>query len=160
MKGPIGCIWVGISLLVAAILQQALAPRIPILGGHPDFLLLALALLAYGRPVTTAMTIGFSDGLLMGSMSGANMQHYIASRTLVGFLIGLTSRFQEKPSVGSIGVYAVGAAIVTQLVLMFLAPPHGIAGFLADTIRTAVYNGVLAITVFALLKRFTSRVSH
>jgi hypothetical protein len=43
--------------------------------------------------------------------------------------------------------------IVAQLILMFFAPPPGIASFLGATIGSAMVNGVLAVPVHALLRR-------
>lgn len=148
------------AFLAAAILQQAVAFRWAVLGAHPDFLLVALTLFASRSSRSSGMVLGFSDGVVMGALAGANMQHYVFSRTIVGLLLSWIGSIQQLQTPVVIGVFAAASTIVAQVILMFSAAPHGIGGFLADTLRTAVYNGVLAISVFALLKRVMTPVAR
>lgn len=158
MKGMRGIAVCALTLFVAAVLQQSLAYRVSFLGARPEFMLVALAVLGMfnGRP--GGMVIGFFDGLIVGAASGANLQHYIVSRVIVGLALGWTSSAELPRSVPSAGGVACAATVGAQIVLMFFAPPHSIGAFVADTIRTAVYNGVLAIPVYALLKKFVAPV--
>ena len=91
-------------------------------------------------------------------VANANMQHYVASRTLTGLLLGSTNSAELQRSLPAAGLITAAVTVFAQLTLMFLAPPHSITAFLADTIRSAVYNGVLAIPVYALLKKFVAPV--
>lgn len=158
MKGTKGALISAVVLLVATTLQQALAYRLAILGARPDFMLIALSALGMFANRPGGMTLGFFDGLLMGAISGANLQHYVTSRVLAGLALGWTNSSELPRSLAAAGVTTGAVTVAAQLVLMFLAPPHSIGTFLADTIRGAVYNGVLAIPVYALLKRFLAPV--
>ena len=151
LKGVAVC---AVTLFLAAVLQQALAYRMSVFGGAPDFMLIALAALGMFANRPGGIVLGFSDGLLVGALSGANLQHYVASRTLTGLLLGWSAGLELPRSNWAAGLVAAAVTLFAQLTLMFLAPSHSIGAFLADTIRSAVYNGVLAIPVFALLKRF------
>ncbi|MHB8635700.1 MAG: hypothetical protein ACYC96_04420 [Fimbriimonadaceae bacterium] len=155
LKG--GAVCAGI-LFVAAVLQQALAFRLAVFGARPDFMLVALAVLGMFASRSGGMVLGFVDGLVVGAMSGANLQHYVASRTLTGLLIGWVSSAEVPRTIPAAAIAAAGVTVVAQLTLMFLAPPHSITPFLTDTIRGAVYNGVLAIPVYALLKKIVAPV--
>jgi hypothetical protein len=158
MKGLKGGAVCAVTLFVAAVLQQALAYRLSLLGAEPNFMLVALAVLGMFANRTGGMTLGFADGLIVGALSGANLQHYVASRTVTGLMLGWTSNNELPRSTPAAGLVAAAATLFAQLILMFLAPPHSIGAFLADTIRGAVYNGVLAIPVYALLKKFLAPV--
>ncbi|HLK14818.1 MAG TPA: hypothetical protein VKT78_08435 [Fimbriimonadaceae bacterium] len=147
-----------VTLFVCAVLQQALAYRLAIFGARPDFMLVALSALGVFANRAGGMALGFFDGLIIGALSGANLQHYVASRTVTGLLLGWTSGNELPRSLPAVGVIAAVTTVFAQLVLMFLAPPHSIGSFLADTIRGAVYNGVLAIPVYALLKKLLAPV--
>ena len=158
MKGLKGGAICALTLLVAAVLQQSLAYRLSVFGARPDFMLIALAVLGMFTNRPGGIALGFFDGLIVGAVANANMQHYVASRTLTGLLLGWTSSVELPRSVPAAGLVAAAVTLFAQLTLMFLAPPHSIAAFLADTIRGAVYNGVLAIPVYALLKKFLAPV--
>jgi len=138
---------------IAAAFQQGLAPRFTFVGIVPDFLLVFVAVFALfsSRPAATAN--GFFAGLLEGALAGVNLTHYVLSRTLAGFFGGAASAFNFQPNMGVAALMAAALTAISQVLLFFLAPPSGIGRFLGDTIGAAMYNGVLAIPVYALLRR-------
>lgn len=141
----------GLLFFVAGILQFSAMPRIDIWGAHPDLLLVvAYSLSVLVRPGQGALA-GFVSGLLIGGMSGATLTHYILSRTVVGYALGMTS--QMEPGIRAAAGLVAAGTLVGQLILMFLAPPSGIGVFLKVTILEALLNGAIAIPVFALMRR-------
>ena len=141
------CLWLG------AALNLGLSTKISIFGAHPDFLLILLSCMSLFLTRTGAAVLGFSCGLVFGLLSQANLAAYGISRTVVGFIAGW---FNDVGFQGSIFVAAITAILVTllsQLLLMFIAPPPQLIPFLRDTIGTAMYNGVLAMPFYALLNR-------
>jgi rod shape-determining protein MreD len=154
MKGARGVAIAALTIFVAAILQQSLGFRASFFGARPDFMLVALSVLGIGSNRAGGILLGFSDGLVMGGLAGANLQHYVTSRTICGLLLGWSSKMELPHTLFASAVITGAVTVIAQLIFMFLAPSHSIGAFLADTIRSAVYNGVLAIPVFALLKRF------
>jgi hypothetical protein len=47
----------------------------------------------------------------------------------------------------------VGGTLLAYLLMMVPAPPPEVGRYLRDTIVAAMYNGVLAIPLYALLRR-------
>jgi rod shape-determining protein MreD len=138
---------------LAAALQQSIAYRMGVFGTRPDFLLVALSALSLMGTRRQSVWYGFVAGLLMGSISGANLGQYVASRTVAGLLFGWATVLDFQAGWITTFLGAAGVTLVAQFSLMLLAPPSGIGGFVADTIRMAMYNGVLAMPVYALLRR-------
>jgi len=141
-----------IAIWLAAACQQSLSPRMAIAGSRPDFFLIVLTPLALWSPRKTGTILGFICGLVQGATAGANMVGYTASRTIAGFTISWSKQIGFQPNIVVIAITAGAATVLAQLVLMFLAPPAGVMSFLRDTIGSALYNGVLAVPVYLLLK--------
>ncbi|MBX3118368.1 MAG: hypothetical protein KF784_04830 [Fimbriimonadaceae bacterium] len=148
-----------VTLWVCAAMQQALAARLGIFGASPDFLLVALTALCLfsPKPIGGAY-LGFVAGALNGAIAGANLTHYIFSRVLGGFLAAKSRNPKYPPKAPTIFATMAGVTLVSQIVLMFFAPPSGIAGFLGATILSALYNGVLCLPLHALLQRILKPV--
>ena len=144
---------IAVTLYIAAVAQVSIAPAIAPVGFTPDFLLLALALFAMKSKPLGGIIIGFFAGLLFGAIAGANLQTYILSRVIAGFIISWLCSLDLDPSIILAILVSVLAVIVGQAVLIFVAAPPNVGGLIEATIETAVYNGVLAIPVYALLKK-------
>lgn len=149
-----------IAGLLAAILQPSLSPRIAILGAHPDLFLVFLSAIALYQNRLGGAWTGFFFGILQGGLPTGNMTHYAISRLLTGFAVGGANGLCLSPTPGLAAMTAVLATLMAQTIWMFIAAPSGIGAFLGDTIRIAVYNGVLAIPVYALLKKILGTPMH
>lgn len=143
---------IALGLWIAGGLQQAIAPRLAIWGASPDFLLISLAAGSIFLRRMPATLLGFACGLIHGALSGANLMHYIISRTVGGFLAAW-SRTTLEPSPFLAAGTAFFLTLVSQLLLMFLAPPKQIMPYLTATIIAAAYNGVLVLPVYSLLRK-------
>jgi rod shape-determining protein MreD len=142
-----------IGTYLAIVLQQALAPRLSLFGIAPDFGLVFVVVFGLLASRISGTVVGFAVGAMEGAIAGVNLTHYVISRVLAGFCAGSTASFGLQPNAA---VAAAATAVITgaaQILLFFLAPPSGIGRFLGDTIGAAMYNGVLAIPVYALLRR-------
>lgn len=142
-----------VALWIAAVLQTAVVPHISFLGFSPDLYLVMVGCLSVFSGRAEGALVGFLAGLLQGGLHVMRLAHYIVSRTLTGFLVAWSMKLEIELRPLIVAVIVVLATILAKLLWMFLAAPPGIGAFLADTIRTAVYNGVLAVPVYALLKR-------
>lgn len=142
-----------VALWLAAVLQTGLVPYLTVFGSSPDLVLITVVVLSLYTGRAEAAIIGFVGGYLQGSLPAARLAHYITSRAITGFAIAWTRRleYERRPLTAVIAV--VLGTLLGQLLWMFLAAPKGIGAFIADTIRTAAYNGVLAVPVYALLNR-------
>lgn len=103
--------------------------------------------------VKGSTALGLWSGLLIGAVSGANLFAYVFSRSIAGFASYLArlSGIQFVPI--SAGIFVLIFTVFIQILTMFVAPPPAIAQFLLATIVSAIYNGVLAAPLFALLSR-------
>ena len=144
---------IAVGLWVAGGLQQVVAPRLMLFGAAPDFLLISLAAGSLFLKRNQAAFLGFVCGLIHGALAGANLTHYVISRTIGGFLAAWSRTRTLEPN----AVLAVGTGffmtLVSQVLFMFLSPPKtGLWPYLGATILTAAYNGVLVLPVYLLLK--------
>jgi rod shape-determining protein MreD len=141
------CLW------LAGGFQTAIAPRLAIGTVMPDFLLVALGSLALLGTRRSGAVTGFAAGVLQGAIAGANMAQYVLSRTIAGFFTGWLTAWEFEATIVVAFFSVAFATLTSQLLLLFMAPPPRILGFLLATIGSAIYNGVLAMPLFALLKR-------
>ncbi|HZH99105.1 MAG TPA: hypothetical protein VEX38_09050 [Fimbriimonadaceae bacterium] len=138
---------------LAVTAQVALAPRMTFWGFAPDLpvtLLGAAGLIVSRR---ASLVLGFAMGLGIGAAAGASLSHYGVSRSIAAFCGPGLKSFGFRPSASSAALNAVLLTFVAHLIFMFLAPPKAIGAFLGDTIRAAVYDGVLAMPTYAALRR-------
>ncbi len=146
--------WILILLWLGGVLQQAIASRYSVFGLRADFLLALLGPMCLLTRRSKATVFGFIAGLIQGAISGANLTHYIVSRCIAAFATASVAR--SGLQIGNVlaGLICAGTTMIAQLLLLFLAPTSDIMGTIGATIGTAVYNGVLAIPVYAILRRF------
>lgn len=142
--GSLGC----------SILQLALAQRFQLAGFAPDWTLLFLSLVCQISTREQGAVSGFFVGLTYGAAAGANLMHYVISRTVAAFVASWLRVFGIEPSPVTAGVQAGLLVLFAQLMLMFLAPPTELLPYIGVTIRTALANGGLAMLVFWALRRF------
>jgi rod shape-determining protein MreD len=157
MKG-VGGLLTGLVLLwLAGVLQLALAPRMQVANGSPDFLLVVLACLGVYSNRRTATVLGFGSGFFQGVLAGVNLTLYVVSRTVTGFLLGWFNSLDVEVNATLCAISAAAVTLVAQFILLFLGAHHGpLPPYLEGTLVAAVYNGVIALPVYALLNRFLS----
>jgi hypothetical protein len=141
-----------VSMYLAAASQQALS-RWTFLGGAPDYMILALSVLCLFTSPKGGAVLGFFDGWLYSALDGSNMWQYVLTRTLTGYAIAWIAESGIERSTFSALLAGFLGVVVSKVTFMFLAPPSGLGIYLGDTIRTAVYNGVLAMLFYAALNR-------
>lgn len=152
--------WIACILLLWAsgVLQHSVAPNVGVMGAHPNFLLATIGAMACFVTRAGGLWLGFGAGLIEGCVVGANLSHYIVSRTLCGFVSGWSNDLKFAPGIVTAFASAFLGTLFGQTILMFLTAPKDIAGFLTATIVTAVYNGVLAMPLNAILGRILDSV--
>jgi len=145
---------IAVGLWFAGGLQQAIAPKLAIAGAHPDFFLISLAAGSLFMGRSQAALLGFLCGLIQGALAGANLMHYVISRSVGGFFAGWSRTTTLEPNAILAAATGFFLTLVSQVLLMFLAPPKQLIPYLTATIIAAAYNGVLVLPVYSLLKRF------
>ncbi|HWD41389.1 MAG TPA: hypothetical protein VG944_21270 [Fimbriimonas sp.] len=141
-------------LWLSGVLESSLSPRLAIGYGSPDFPLIVLVCLGLFCDRRATTLLGFGAGLVQGAVAGANLTLYIATRSVAGFLLGWFNQLEVQGNLLVAGLVCFVVSLGAQLLLMFLGVYHGsLPPFLAGTLITAVYNGVIAMPVYALLNK-------
>ncbi|MBS1704789.1 MAG: rod shape-determining protein MreD [Armatimonadetes bacterium] len=154
MRSPSLFVWAVVLIVIGPVLQHGLAPYLALFGVRPDFLIVFTAMLAlFLRPSSGAAT-GFFFGLAQGTLAGANLSQYVLTRALTGFACSFVRNSQIELGAPAAGLVAAAATAISQFLLMLVAPPPAIGPFIQATIGTAIYNGVIAMPLYVLLRRF------
>ena len=153
MKTSRACVTYGVCLYVFAVLQQAVPERIAIIGARPDFLLLLSITFALLVPRRWGVVVGGVAGLVHGGLAGVSIAAYISSRSLAGFCASWSKDLRYEMNAPAVIVATMVMTLIGELSWLLISPQPGIGAFLGATIGTAVYNGVLAAPLYALLKR-------
>lgn len=147
-----------VSTWLFGALQMGVSSRIGLFGASPDFLLVQIAAFSPFLNRLQGGVIGFFAGMVNGSFVGANMTQYVLSRTLTGFLAAWANDIRFAPNSLVIFMTGFASTVFANIVMLFMAPPAGIGPYLGATILSAVYNGVLVLPLYALLKRILDPV--
>lgn len=126
-------------------------------GGSTDFMLLIALLMASFTSPRAGVILGFAAGLVAGGLAGADMGPLIVSRAIPCFVLGLLPRRDTSVHLSTRLILVVVAYVMAQLILMLLAPPADIGGFLRVTMAGAMINAALAWPMAALLQRWFTR---
>lgn len=147
---------VGLALFaawLAAVWHSSFTGQSLLMGMRPDLGILFVCLVSVRCRPGIGAAYGYLVGSLQGGAGGANFTAWAASRTLLGFACAWIGRsgIQLTPWVTAALVGA--ATIVAQGLLLLMAPTPDIGRFLGATLGTAIYNGVFAALLDALLRR-------
>jgi rod shape-determining protein MreD len=160
MRGAKGWI-IGIILLwIAGAAQQAVAFQVSFGGISPDYPLIVVVTMGLFANKRSGAGIGFIGGAIHGAIAGGHMAAYTVTRTLIGFLIGWFNGMEFEGNTAVAFIVTAAATLCTQITFMLLAPRGAILPFLLATIGSAMYNGVLAMPLYALLKKVLDSPRH
>lgn len=135
-------LWIGVAF------DHALSNRWTILGAHPDLLLVFVGVIGLYLPMRGSLVYGFLAGAVFGGVGGGGLGSFSASRLLGSLVPSLANSIDLDRNLLAAVLSAVVTTLVSQVFLLFLDPPASILTFVGATIRTALYDGVLAIPVF------------
>ena len=99
-----------VVLLAALLLQGTVVNRLPLPGGAPDLLLLAVVAFALAEGPRSGAVTGFVAGLLADLSADAELGRTALVLTLVGYLTGLAADDAERSRVVPLVVVALAAA--------------------------------------------------
>lgn len=148
-----------VALLVFAVLHVGLAERVGIWGATPHFFLLVALSLALALPTKGAIWAAYFAAVLQGALNGADYGPIVFSTCIAAFVVNRSTGVGVE--LGAIlGGIAVAIGTLGALGLMLLVNPNAtlgpatsVVGYLQMSLATAVYNGVLAVPLIALLRR-------
>lgn len=153
MKGAKGWAIAVILLWLAGGCQQSIAYQLAIAGATPDYMLVVVVTFALFSDRRTGAFIGFGAGLIQGAVAGGHLATYTVTRTILGFLVGWLTGLEFEGNVAVAFVVTALSTCVAQIAFLLMSPRGAILPFLLATIGSAMYNGVLAMPLYALLKR-------
>ena len=144
-----------VILLVAAfVFHAAYDGRLAFGSAQPSLSLTVLLTSALFVNAETGAWLGFLAGVLEASYSPRFVGSYIVTRTLAGFLVGMLEERIFRDSVFvAIATVFIGTIGVDTVFFAF-APQRQALIWFKLSILQAVYNAVLAIFVYAILKRW------
>jgi uncharacterized membrane protein AbrB (regulator of aidB expression) len=122
--------------------------------GIPDFGLIVLGACSMYLDRKGATLLGFGAGWVMGSLAGVNLTLYVLSRTVAGFLLGWALGLGVQRNFLVSALATVGITLIAQLMMLFLGAHHGpLLPYLAGTLVTTMYDGVIAIMLFGIISK-------
>jgi cell shape-determining protein MreD len=142
---------VALFVLIAAATLQSQGIRI--YGSAPDFLMAATMAMALVVDPALGAVFGFAAGLTHASIVGLSFGGFITSRALLGFGVGSLRAwvFQDNP------VVLLAAALLGTMAcegLYFLVEPaRGSRAALAQLPTESIYNAILAVICYVLIRR-------
>ena len=144
-------------VLLAGALQSQISGRIPVLGSRPDFFLAATMAMGLVLDPALGAAFGFAAGLTHASIVGVSLGGMIVSRTLLGFAASSARArvFQDNPLV--LLALALVGTICCEGVYFLIDPTRGSMAALDKLSMESVYNAVLTVICYLLIRRTMRR---
>lgn len=139
-------------LVLAAALQGNLPAWLVLKGARPDLPLVVLIATALSLDPLSGAALGFIAGLIHGSIVGASLGSFIVSRTIIGFAAGsVTIRlFSENPVVPVLS--AGGLTLLGEVIFLLANPVPSLAASLKIILAKSLYNSLLTLVVYWILR--------
>ena len=154
-------LWV--ALFLAAMAQSVWADALQIRGARPDFLTATAILGALFCDANGGASLGFAAGLIYASLASpphGGFGGLIVSRTLVGAAIGwLDERVFRDNALIAVALVAGGTALAEGLFFLFAPQPH-VAHWAKAVLLTTLYNTVLALPLYFLIRRLAGEMQR
>jgi len=144
----------GIVLLLAVAVQGVWSHRMRVDFAAPDFSLLVLGCLALLTNPVGGAWAGFFTGWLQGAMIAQMVGSHILSRMGAGFIAGWIPVWFERKNLLMPVIVCVVVVVISETLLYLLAPRHDLHDWMLRMAGKSIYNGLLALPAYALLKRF------
>ncbi len=138
---------------IAAAFSHSLSNKMGIGLVEPDFLLILAVVLSTLHDPRSGAFFGFVAGAIDGAIVGADMTAMTVTRTVAGFLSGYIGNLDFEVRPVYTALVAAGATILCHVLFAFSAPPPHVGVYARDTIFSALYNGVLAMPLYAAVQR-------
>lgn len=145
--------------LVAALLQGSLAPFLGLGAARPNFVVLVAASWSVAAGPRDAAWWAFIGGVALDLLSGGPLGASALAGLVPVVAVGLGDPAGLRPrSVPAgavlVGVATLGAGALYLVILAVLGRPLGDLGVLVGSVvGTAIYNGVLALATYPLLRQ-------
>jgi len=148
-------------IFVAAVLQVGAVSGSRVLGAEPDLLLVTVVVVALVAGSITGAVAGFAGGLLVDVMTLDTLGTTSIVLTIAGYWAG---RYGEttgrgRPYAAPLSAFAITllAAPANVALHFLLGQPVSAQAAFATLIPSAIVNGLLAVGLHPLVRRYLSR---
>jgi rod shape-determining protein MreD len=154
-----------LALWIALILESTLFQIPPMTSIHPDIVVVLLMYIAMVLGVRQVVLYGFAIGLVEDVVYGRFIGLYAFTYALIGYFAGLLFRMFFQKSIVILLLIVLGATGVFELITVGISGLYEVSDFtlvtvLEYTVRTMIFNGVLALLIYAPAVRFLETASH
>lgn len=144
-----------LALLVmgAFLVHAAFGGQWAIRGARPDIGLTAMLVSCLFVDASAGAALGLLIGLLEASYTDKYVGSIVVSRTMVGFVLGLLEEriFRDNVLI-ALAAAVLGTFGVEALFFLFAPQPHALR-WLIRAGEASLYNGVLSIPVYLVVRR-------
>ena len=140
-------------IMLAAVLQGRAAHAIALHHAEPDFVLLVLACGATLVGGTRGPLLGLWAGLLTAALIPGTLGSFLASRTLAGAFAGWLHGAVIRDSLLVPPLIAFSTTAVAEFSYVLMAPTHHLHTWFFARSGECLYNTVLALPVYFLMRR-------
>jgi rod shape-determining protein MreD len=140
-------------LLLAAVLQGRVAHAIEIRAAEPDLVLVVLTCGGTLLGGEAAIILGFWAGLLTAALFPDTIGSYLASRTIAGAFAGWLQGSVIRDSIAVPPLASLATVFVAECTYALMTPTHDLHVWLVVRGGEMLYNALLAVPVYALLRR-------
>ena len=143
----------GLTALLALVLQLVLVDRIAIFGVRPDLTVLIVVLLGLRGGPLTGMLVGFCLGLVQDLLTPATLGMNMLAKTILGHISGRLSSSLVLPAPLYAPLFAAAVLIhdfIYLLAYTHLEPGRFLRIFLVQSLPTAVYTAVVGVVLLLL----------
>jgi rod shape-determining protein MreD len=155
MREPKAVLLVSLFVFAGVIIQSTFR-FLWIFNVHPDFTLLLIIFVALNRGPIPGMATGFAAGLLE-SFFVRPFGFYALVKTVIGYILGRLEGTIPLDSIPVKLILVIGATLAKGILaglghLVFGIPGPAFWTFVGETMLEALYNLVVALPVFFLLR--------
>jgi rod shape-determining protein MreD len=140
-------------MILAGALQSQVSDRIAIFGSRPDFLMAAIMAMALVIDPALGAVVGFAAGLVHASIVGLSFGGFIVSRTLLGFAVGSLRSWVFQENLIILSATALLGTLACESIYFLIEPARSGSAALAQLPMESVYNAVLAVVCYRLVRR-------
>ena len=144
-------------LLVAFVLQAAYGSALAIHEARPNLSLTTLLIVCLFADAPTGALLGFLMGLLEAAYTERYVGSFLVTRSLAGWAVGVLDEtiFRDNLLV-TLLTAPVGTLLVEGCFFLFAPQPH-VLRWADRTLLQALYNGLLALPLYLVLRRIARR---
>lgn len=144
-----------ITIWIAGGMQGTIATRMGGSAFTPNVILAAVCVLSTWTNRKGGLLLGFAAGVIEGALGGSRLWGFVVARMIAGVAASLAG--EQVPQRGAIASAAITGivSLLSNLLLIFLLAPQGIADRFLASIGGAITTGLIGALIGFLVDRFS-----